>query len=202
MRARTNLAEAEAIVAWIQLPLDDREASPLTPKQAELMERWNVADNLFREHMSEKKTIDMLIDKFKYSESSARRDLDCARRVWGTRPRADKDYLANTMIDYLFECMVKAGKDRKWRDVEKLAGRIESLAGIGKKDEEPVDPNDLRRPVPMLTVYNPELVGGSIMSEDQRNSLRDKLLAAKRNMGYIDAVVIPDEDHKEDGSAD
>lgn len=186
MRAKTNLAEAEAIVSWIQLPLDQRDASPLSPKQLELMERWNVADNLFREHMSEKKTVEFLVEKFKYSESSARRDLDCARRVWGTRPRADKDYLSNTMIDYLFECMVKAGAERKWRDVEKLAGRIESLAGIGKKDEPLMDPDELKNPIPLAPVYSPLLVGGTDMSEADRTALVRKLLASKSSAGIID----------------
>jgi hypothetical protein len=199
---KTNLAEAEAMVAWIQLPLDEREASPLAPKQLELMERWNVADNLFREHMSERKVVLLLQEKFGYSESSARRDLDCARRVWGTRPRADKDYLSNTMIDYLFECMVKAGGERKWRDVEKLAGRIESLAGIGKKDETPIDPDDLRRPVPVLVVYRPELVGGTPMSDSARIELRDRMLRKKVEMGYLDAQVLDENIPAPDGSAD
>lgn len=194
MRGRTNLAEAEAIVAWLLLPLDARDESPLSEKQRELMERWNVADNLFREHMSERTVIPLLMDKFNYSESSARRDLDCARRVWGTRPRADKDYLANTMIDYLFECMVKAGGERKWRDVEKLCGRIESLAGIGKRDEQPMDPDELRRPIALLPAYRPEVVGGTPMAESEREALRDKLLRAKAQMGYIqDARIITDE---------
>lgn len=189
---KTNLAEAEAIIAWIQLPLDGREESPLSPKQMELMERWNVADNLFREHMSEKVVVGMLQDKFRYSESSARRDLDCARRVWGTRPRADKDYLANTLIDYLMECMVKAGGERKWRDVEKLAGRIESLAGIGKREEAPPDPDDLKRPILMVPAFKPELVGGETMSEVQRIALRDRMLKAKVDMGFVDATVVSD----------
>ncbi len=193
IKARTNLAEAEAIVAWIRLPLDERDASPLTPKQVEMMERWNVADNLLREHMAERTVVPMLMEKFGYSESSARRDLDCARRVWGTRPRADKDYLANTMIDYLFECMVKAGKDRKWRDVEKLAGRIESLAGINRREDLPEDPEGLRRPVVIQIGYNPESIGGTIMSEQERTQLRNKLLQAKVDMGYIEAKVLPNE---------
>lgn len=198
MRTRTNLAEAEAIISWLRLPLAEREESPLSPKQQELMERWNVADNLFREHMSERTVIPMLMDKFGYSESSARRDLDCARRVWGTRPRADKDYLANTMIDYLFECMVKAGSERKWRDVEKLCGRIESLAGIGKRDEQPENPDDLRRPIAVLPAYSPESIGGFIMPESERQDLRDKLLRAKADMGFIDARIIPDDEADDD----
>lgn len=187
---RTQLTEAEAIVKWIQLPIDEREGSPLTPKQMELLERWNVADNLKREHMSDRKVIPMLMMKFGYSESSARRDLDCAMRVWGTRPRSDKDYLANMLVDYLTEVMVKAGKAQKFGEVARIAKVIIEAAGIGKKDDMPFDPEDLKKPVALLPAYYPEQIGGTPMSEDQRKALFEKVMREKREKGIIELSTI------------
>lgn len=182
---KTNLAEAEALIPWLQLP--DSERSPITPKQQELLERWNVADNLYREHMSERKILPMLMDKFGYSESTARRDLDCARRVWGTRPRADKDYLANMLVDYLTESMVRAGKAQRFAEVARLADVIVKVSGIGKKEEEVVDPEELMKPMLLMPVYQPEQIGGAQMNEQQRAALMKRLLAAKRDAGIVDA---------------
>jgi hypothetical protein len=187
---RTQLTEAEAIVKWIQLPIDERELSPLTPKQLELMERWNVADNLKREHMSDRKVIPMLMQKFGYSESSARRDLDCAMRVWGTRPRSDKDYLANMLVDYLTETMVKAGKAQKFGEVARIAKVIIEAAGIGKKDEQLEDPEELKKPVALIPGYYPELVGGSTMTEEDRKALFQKVLREKREKGLVELSTI------------
>lgn len=186
--SRTKLTEAEAIVAWIKLPEDER--SPLSPKQLELMERWNVADNLLREHMSERTVVPMLIHKFKYSESSARRDLDCARRVWGTRPRADKDYLANMLIDYLTETMVKAGKAQKYGEVARIAKVIIEAAGIGRKDEPEVDPDELQRPVALVPAYVPEQLGAAPMTDAQRSQLLETVMKEKRQKGMIDMSIV------------
>lgn len=172
----TNMTEAEAMIPWLQLPVSER--SPLNPKQMELLERWNVADNLYREHMSERKIIPMLMDKFGYSESTARRDLDCARRVWGTRPRADKDYLANMLVDYLTESMVRAGKAQKFGEVARLADVIIKAAGIGKKDED-LDPEALKRPMLVIPMYDPELIGATPMDDAKKEALIKRLLAPK-----------------------
>lgn len=185
---RTKLTEAEAIVAWIKLPVGDR--APLPAKQMELMERWNVADNLLREHLSERTVIPMLVQKFGYSESSARRDLDCARRVWGTRPRADKDYLANMLIDYLAETMVKAGKAQKYGEVARIAKVIIEAAGIGRKDEPDVDPAELQKPVALTPAYAPEQLGVAPMTDEQRRELLEQVLREKRQKGMIDMSVI------------
>lgn len=187
---RTQLTEAEAIIKWIQLPIDEREGSPLSPKQMELMERWNVADNLKREHMSDRKVIPMLMEKFGYSESSARRDLDCAMRVWGTRPRSDKDYLANMLVDYLTETMVKAGKAQKFGEVARIAKVIIEAAGIGKKDDIPFDPEDLKRPVAIAPGYHPEQIGGTTMNEETRKALFQRFLREKREKGLIDMSTV------------
>lgn len=187
---RTQLTEAEAIVAWLQLPIADREDCPLNPKQLELMERWNVADNLKREHMSDRKVIPMLMNKFGYSESSARRDLDCAMRVWGTRPRSDKDYLANMLVDYLTETMIKAGKAQKYGEVARIAKVIIEAAGIGKKDELPVDPDELNRPVALIPGYYPELIGGQVMTDEVRKQLFEKVMRDKRTKGLIESSTL------------
>lgn len=190
---RTNLAEAEALIPWLQLPASER--SPLAPKQQELLERWNVADNLLREHMSERKAIPQLMLKFGYSESTARRDIDCARRVWGTRPRADKDYLANMLVDYLTETMVRAGKAQKFGEVARIADVIIKAAGIGKKEDGEMNLEMLMRPMLLMPVYQPDQVGGAQLTTEQREALLKRLLAPKRDaIAEADYEEIPPTD--------
>lgn len=185
---KTKLTEAEAIVLWMQLPVGERP--PLSPKQMEQMERWNVADNLLRQHMSERVVVPMLVEKFGYSESTARRDLDCARRVWGTRPRSDKNYLSQVLVDYLLETMVKAGKDRKYGDVARLAGKIMEAAGIGKPDEQEPDPDELKEFATIEIGYQPELINAAPIPDDERRLLAERVLQKKAETGILDGDAL------------
>lgn len=180
---KTKLTEAEAIVLWMQLPAADRPN--LTAKQKEQMERWNVADNLLREHLTEKRVVPMLVEKFSYSEATARRDIDCARRIWGTRPRTDKNYLSQLLIDFLLETMVKAAKDRKWGDVARLAGKVMDASGIGRPDEQLPDPAENDTFMTIEPVYDPEQFGHAPMSEDERRLLAEEVLRKKKETGIL-----------------
>lgn len=185
---KTKLTEAEAIVLWMQLP--EKERATLPAKQMEQLERWNVADNLMREHMVERVVIKLLVEKFSYSESTARRDLDCARRVWGTRPRSDKNYLSQLLVDFLMESMVKAAHDRKFGDVARLAGKIMEAAGINMPDEELPDPDANNTFMTLQPVFDPLLVGTAPLSEDERRLLAEDILRKKKETGVLPAAAI------------
>lgn len=185
---KTKLTEAEAIVLWLQLPASERP--PLSPKQMEQMERWNVADNLLRQHMVERHVVPMLVEKFGYSESTARRDLDCARRVWGTRPRGDKNYLSQMLVDFLMETMVRAAKDRKFGDVARIAGKIMEAVGIGKPDEQLPDPDELNTFATIEIVNDPTLINATPMSDDERRLLAERVLRKKAESGILDADAL------------
>jgi hypothetical protein len=51
------------------------------------------------------------------------------------------------LIDYLTETMVKAGKAGKFGDVSRLAKVIIEAAGLNRRDDAPIDPAELERPV-------------------------------------------------------
>lgn len=185
-------------MAWLKTPdaeLEDRQ--PLTPKQLELFKRWCVADDLFRENLSERATVAALVKRFGYSEDTARRDLQGAIRSWGTRPRNEKGYLSNMLVDFLSETMVRAAKDKKFGDVARIAKVIIEAAGLNRKDEAPVDPEDLLRPTTVIMMHNPVLVGGMEMDDEARMALVRKVIAEKREKGILDlsevARLIPDE---------
>jgi hypothetical protein len=181
---RNTISDAEAIIMWLQTPATDR--SPLSPKQMELFQRWNTADDLLREHMSTRKVIPMLQEKFNYSKRSAERDLEGAMKSWAWKSPGDKRYLSEIMFDFLMENMVKASKLQKFGDVARLAKVAIDCSGIGKKEDELPDPNELQRPVAILPMFSPDLVGGVILSDDQRRELVQRVLKEKRDKGLID----------------
>ena len=182
-----NVIDVDAILQWLKLPIPERTDSPLTAKQQELFERWNVADNLMREHLQESVVMQMLVDKFKYSHSTARRDIDAARRVWATIPASDKKYLGEIVVDYLLGLMVKAGTAKKYGDVAKLAKEIREYSGIGKNDPVPYDQAAMGSPNRIEPALDPSILGVQPMTNDQVSDLVQKLLAQKSRERATDA---------------
>lgn len=178
------------ILRWSLLPREEQEQNPLSPKRRERYERANVADNLIREHFSLRKVIERLVDKFGYSESTARRDVSLGQALWGSRNKLSKEYAASMLWDYAVECMIRAGKDRRWNDVARLLREAKEIAGIGKPDIEDPDPDALSNPSQIKPDYLPALVGGTEISNSERQELLQKLLQKKRQEGFIDQSTL------------
>lgn len=177
--------EEEEIVMWAALPKAEREKTPLSPKKAERYERANVADNLIRVHLSLKIVTERLMEKFGYSDRTAQRDIMLSQALWGSQNKLRKDYALTLLWDVTVESMLKASRDRNWNAVGRLVAEAKDIAV--KMDNPASNPEDLSRPVPIVTLYKPALVGGHEMTEAERAALVKMLLRAKRGSGIIDS---------------
>jgi hypothetical protein len=197
-------AEGLEIVKWSFLSHEQQEAHPLPPKRKDRFDRANVADNLIREFMSLRKVREKLVDKYAYSESTARRDIVLAQHLWGSKNPLDKAFAAGMLWDYEVECMVKPSKDRKWGDAARFLREAKDIAGIGKPDIEDADPDKLKEPVALQPMFLPAAIGAIEMSSDERQALFQRILRKKQAQGFLDkseeAEFTEDDGHGEAGA--
>jgi len=186
MKQRPDLdAEGQEIVKWSFLPQQQQDEHPLTAKRLERYERANVADNLIREHMSLRRVREKLVDLYHYSDTTARRDIQLAQALWGSRNPLEKSFAASMLWDFAVESMFKASKDRKWSDVAKFLREARELAGIGKPDAEDNDPSTLKVPVALQPLFLPSAIGAEEMSPEQRQALFQRILRKKQSDGFL-----------------
>lgn len=182
---RPKVTDVEAYIAWLQVPKDERP--PLPAKLKEQADRWNTADALMREHLSRRKVIPMLQERYGYSARSAERDIAAGQRVWRSRPEQDKAYIAETLSDYLMECMVRAGKDRRFGDVARLAREIRETLGLNKPQQEQVQSPTT---IVVQPVYDPQLLGVQPMAPSSLEELTKRMLDEKRRQGFVEHSTI------------
>lgn len=182
----SRITDAEAIIQWLQTPSEDR--APLPPKQMEMLKRWNHADDLLREHLSQRKVAIMLVEKYGYSKRSAERDIEGAMRSWSWRPPGDKRYMADLLYDFLLETMVRAAKAQKFGDVARLAREAVNAAGLNKPDEGKGKSGP--RTIIIQPQHNPELLGVTPMPALTLQELTQKLLQEKVTQGFVDHSTV------------
>ena len=79
----------------------------LTPKQQKLLERWSCADDLIRKNNKLIKEIAHFIaNKFQVDISTAWRDIDNARSIFGSTRPSNKKYLLMAHVDRIHEDMI------------------------------------------------------------------------------------------------
>lgn len=158
-----NLEDVDAVIAWMQHP------PPKPHLDAELaisLERWRQADAWMREFMSVRAVWPMLVTKYGYSESTARRDIEACQRLFGEFKVHKKAYYAGLMLDTLAESYLKAQNDRKWGECARLAKVILEYLGLIEETTN-TDPKDLVRPVQRLVAFTPDQIG-AIRDENLR----------------------------------
>lgn len=184
--SRESITHAEAIIKWLQTPKEDR--APLPPKQMEILKRWSHADDLLREHLSPRKVIPMLTEKYGYSKRSAERDIEGAMRSWAWRPKHDKLYLAEILWDFLMETMVRAAKDRKFGDVARLAREAVNAMGLHKKDD--AGDGSGTKVIVVQPMHDPQLLGVAPMPAKTLQELTEQLLREKVTQGFIEQSTV------------
>lgn len=191
MRRRQYLdKEDQEILQWSLLPREQMEANPLPPKKQERYDRANTADNLIREHFSLRKVIERLVDKYGYSENTARRDIHLAQALWGSRNKLSKEYAGAMLWDFAVESMVRASKERKWAEVARLIKEAREIAGLGKPDAPDDDPDALARPVSTQPMFLPEAIGAKELSAQERQEIVRRVMRKKLNDGLVDRSVL------------
>lgn len=180
-----NLEDVDTVIAWMQHP---PPKPALDEELARSLERWRQADAWMREYMSVKTVWPMLVAKYGYSESTARRDIEACQRLFGEFKVHKKAYYAGLMLDTLCESYIKAQHDRKWGECARLAKVI--LEYLGLVDEASItDPKDLLKPVPRTLLFAPEQLGITL---DENLAAKVEAIKARRTQmpspgSYTDA---------------
>lgn len=119
----------EVIVDYLT---SEKGAVILTPKQEEMLERLHYTDDLLRNQYSSKQVVNMLMKQFGYAASTAWRDIDDTRQIFGTTRKINKNYILavhleriedqiavavenkdTRLLPFLFDCYTKAMKEIK-----------------------------------------------------------------------------------------
>lgn len=148
------------MILWLQSPPDNKPVLPFDA--AAYLERLELANKWLREHMSVSKVWPMMLEHFrrqgKYSEATARRDVQDAQRLLGPLDNHNTKYWCNRMLDCLREDYVAARLTKKFGEAARLAREIreymafqEELAAEHRKH--------LLEEVPRLIVFDPEVAG-------------------------------------------
>jgi hypothetical protein len=104
----------------------------LPPKLQEELSRWSMADDLLRQYKDSKTILGILQAKFKISLATAYRDIENAKRLFGTLNVSDKDYYQAVYAEELEE-VAKLAKMRG--DLKTATQAIKEAAEIrGIKD--------------------------------------------------------------------
>ena len=200
-RGPDHLAETEFYALWLQTK--ESERPKLSPKQEELASRWDLAANLLREYPSDSKALPMYREAAKrqlnieLSERTARRDLDCARRVWGAQHKYDKEFLRTTLLDIALGGIAKCFAMGRPDWAEKFIARAQSLSDLNSPEVDVPLYADLLRPVAVQPTFLPEMIGAVLIPEGERQALLEKLLAPKHgssansNIADADFEIMP-----------
>lgn len=149
------ISEVEHITAYA---FDATGTIVLSPKQEELWERWNVADNYIHKKKIDTAVIAALVKKFKYSTASARRDLQNARTVFNSKPRTDKEYNRNFFIEWSKEILRKCEKKGDYRAFGSNVANVIKLGHFDRETVESIDWNALEAHK-IEPTYDPSLLG-------------------------------------------
>lgn len=132
----------------------------LAPDVRERFDRWEKADQLVRRHGDMNLVVSMLCRQFKYSPSSARRDIQAAQYVFGSMHHIDTKYCQRFSMELLMKAMVTASD----------AGDFKALAALNKEWRETVGLNKSNTgvPLPGQLQWNPLIVTDDyVAGEDQ-----------------------------------
>lgn len=195
-RRYQTVEEVEQLEQWLAVPPSQRGMLPPEPLQdkwerLKLGHRW-----LHSTGGSRSKTIGMLCAHFEalgkpYSESTARRDVDDAQRIFPTLTPAMGRWQTGMMLDRLmerFDSCVRAHKDKEAagysREIDRWIERAEKYL---LEDQE-----KLKDPVPVLAMYAPEEAG---LTPDP--NIREKIAAFKKRRESASQRPIQDVDFTE-----
>jgi len=140
------------------------DSTKLSPKEKEMFDRWDVADNLLRQYPNRKDAASMMMEKFKgISRASAYRDLYNAQRLFGSMSRYDKNYWRDYLVNDILE-VIKICKNQSPADVRNINAAHSNLIKTLQldKDDPEIDIDKLEQ----HNYYLVANIGGQSMKMD------------------------------------
>jgi len=129
-----TVEDVELLILWMQAPPD---AKPVVPFDAgAYLERLQLAVRWLYEHMSVRRVWPMMYEHFKhlglkYSQSTARRDVADAQRLFCTDGSHDPKFWTDLMIDALSESFKSAQRAHKYGEAARLAKALLDWINMG-----------------------------------------------------------------------
>jgi hypothetical protein len=166
-----------AIESWIQNP----DTIVLSDKEKEILDRWDVADNLLRTTATEAVVVEKLCYKFKYSSSQARKDIKDAKYFFGSQRKIEKNYERHWAIERIKDAILKAELDRDYKSLAHLFREFRAYTGIDKDDAKTPKPYQATQHNYYIT-YNVDGVEKKIDVEHFHNLPEDDKIKVIQNI--------------------
>lgn len=128
----------------------DSTKYPLTPKQAELKDRWLAAFTLRQNFHSREQATNVLMEKYEISRAQAYRDLRNAERLFGNVMKADRDGSLAILLEYSHKYLLMAVKAKDLKAIGKALELMGKYAEVDKENAINFNPEKLEnKPVKM-----------------------------------------------------
>lgn len=157
-----TIEDVELLERWMKTHPSKR-SKEMPAELADYMERLQLANTWLNTHGSKRKVWPMLLAHFKrkgipYSESTARRDVDAAQRLFTTISKFQARWTTEFMIDNILERMDSCARNDKDKEYAQLATVLDRYLDradkYAKEDEEA-----MKNPIPVLAVFDPSEAG-------------------------------------------
>lgn len=116
------------------------ELYPLTPKEVEQLERWNMVDQLIRAGRPTRTIVGILQKDYLVSRATAYNDICDAKNFFGSFYRVDKDYWRDVVKDWVSDEIMKAKRLNDSKAVAMLTRNLIDLLGLNKEIGSEFDP--------------------------------------------------------------
>lgn len=157
-----TVEDVELLIRWMQAPMN---AKPVVPFDAHsYLNRLQLAVKWIYEHMSVRKVWPMMYEHFRaqnvdYSESTARRDVLDAQRLFCTDDSHNPRFWTALVLDALSESFKSAQRAHKYKEMKGLADALKGWMELGIK----LGAIEADKPEPakdLIAVVNPGEVEG------------------------------------------
>jgi len=194
-RKYQTVEEVEQLEQWLSIPPDQR---PDVPKKiAKKWERIKYAHRwLYSNGGSRSKTIGMLCAHFEalgepYSETTARRDVDDAQRIFPSLTKHIGRWTTGFMLDRLMERFESASRAHKDKEAASYSREIDRWIDRAERYET-ADTKKTDHPIPVLALYAPEEAG---LTRDP--AIREKIAAFRARRAALTQPHTQDADFTE-----
>lgn len=171
--------------------ISDKETNgdKLSPLMKEQIERIEMARDSMHKHKLNSTVEQLLVRKYNYSKSTARRDIEAAQILFGAGTTKAKDWKRSLYTNWLEEL---ARKSEIRGDYKSAIAGLKAAADLQNFDkEEPLDDDLLEAPPTMIITYDIESLGVEPIKDLEK--VKEKL--RYKNREIEEAEVVEDEDN-------
>ncbi len=131
----------EKLSTYLQMGSMDGEAIVLTPKDEELLDRYNYCHEQLYKCSNDREVIRRLTSKYGYHRSLAYKDLDMTKKLFGSMLRLNKDFERMRAADDQRKVMAKCLEKGKFSEYNKGMSNLIKILQLDIDDRNNPDPS-------------------------------------------------------------